>query len=291
MDSFKILTDSASDIPLVLREKYDISVIGYYLSFDGTKYLRDGIDITVRDFYKTMRERVVYPKTSQPNLADFISFFQPYVEKSIPVLYINLTSKFSASYVTALNAKQLILEDFPNAKIEIVDSKLAAFPQGFLALECARMREAGFSYEEVKSKVPELIKGCRAFITVDSLEYLQRGGRIGKVSAMAGSLLNIKPVIVLESGELIPYHKVRGRKKTVSKLIEMLMTDLGDKPSNYRVTVIHADCYDEALELADLLRNQYNIEIEEPVPEIGIVIGSHIGPSVLGLIYIKKFVK
>lgn len=289
MYSFKIMADSACDLPSEVTEKYDIDIVPYYVTFDGEHYLSDGTEIQAAQMFEAMSKQNVFPKTSQPNVADFMKVFTPYLEQNIDILYINLTSKFSGSFVSASNAKNLLMEKFPNAKIEIIDSELATFVQGMLVIEAIKMRDAGYSFEQTTEKVQLLKATAKAYITVDSLEYLQKGGRIGKTQALAGSILNIKPIITLDTGELLPQSKVRGRKKAIAKIIELVCGDIKGKEEQYNFAIVHSECLGEAEELRKELLSDHGIHLAYEPCALGCIIGSHIGPSVLAIAYIRKY--
>jgi DegV family protein with EDD domain len=153
------------------------------------------------------------------------------------------------------------------------------------------MKDAGFKASEIYGKINVIKETCVLYVTVDSLIYLQKGGRVGKANALAGSLLNIKPVIVLREGELLPITKVRGRKKSLIKLAEYVVKDINGNRDDYEFFLAQADVLDEASEYAEIYEKDYGITLSYPIMEVGVTIGAHIGPTAVGLGYIKKYSK
>lgn len=290
MNSFKIISDSSCDLQENFITQYDISIIPYRVTVDGENYRKENVEISTEEFYNILRTQDVFPKTSLPPIQDYYDEFKAALAKGNDIICFNLTSKFSGSYQSAINAKNMILEEYPNANILVMDTMLVTAPQGILILEAARMRENGFSMEEVYEKCKELILTCKVYLTVDSLKYLQKGGRIGKVSAFAGSLLNIKPLIVFTDGELIPMSKIRGRKKTVTEIIKLFKNDIGNNIDDYILFLMHSDEYAEAEELKKTIEHSHGNKLHfEHIVNLGVTIGAHIGPTAIGLGYIKKY--
>lgn len=286
---FNVFVDSASDISLDMAKRLGLGVIPFYISFDSEKYYKEHIEISVEDFYKKLTAEKVFPKTSLPTQEDFMTAFRPSLERGNDVIHLSLTQKFSGAYQCALGAFEELKNEFPDRKIAIIDSTQAAFAEGLMALEAIRMSNAGLEFDIVVQKLKNMQKDSRVILTVDSLEYLQRGGRVGKLSALAGSLLNIKPIIVMETGELIPYGKVRGRKNAIERIINMSVELIGNKKDEYSIGVLHSLAYDEVVKLAETLKNVHHFDIQHAPSLLGTTIGGHIGPSVLGISFTKKY--
>lgn len=289
MSGFKIISDSSCDLSQDLIKRHDISIIPYRVTIDGENYLKDNVELTIEEFYRAIRERGIFPKTSLPPIQDYIDVFKAGLEKGQDIICFNLTTKFSGSFQSAMNARNIILEENPEAKIFVVDSYLCTAVQGALVLEAARMREAGLSAEEVYGKCEKLKNTGKIYLTVNSLKYLQKGGRIGKVSAFAGSLLDIKPVISFDDGELIPLSKMRGRKKAIDEVIRLFKADIGKNADDYILLVLHTDEKAEAEEFKKIIEKECGNKASLDISDVGITIGAHIGPTVLGLAYIKKY--
>lgn len=290
MTEFQIISDSSCDLPHELLEKHNIKLVPFYVSFDKVNYLKENEDISIENFYLKIETDKIFPKTSLPSVQDYISIFTPYLEQNIDVLCFCITSKFSGSYQSATTAKNILLEQFPNSNISIIDSKLATASQGLLVLEAARMKKAGMYIDQIVGKSKQLRDTSRIQFTIDTLEFLQKGGRIGKASALAGSVLNVKPLMVLKDGELHPHSIIRGRKRALKKIIEMVIEDLSSLDYNdYRFCILTGNCFKEAEKIKKHLEKDYNINFEYPIFKVGTTIGTNTGPTALGIAYIRKF--
>ena len=289
MRDFKILTDSCCDIPDKLLLENKIDFMPFYTCVDGRKYLKERVDISVDDFYqKILADRNLFAKTSFPALDEFMDFFRFYLRQNLDILYISMTSKFSGVYSGLLGIRDDLKKEFPDANIFFLDSSQISMGQGLLVLEACEAEKSGCNIFETVKFIEETKLETKLFFTVDSLKYLQKGGRIGKVSAIAGDFFNIKPIITMQNGELFPYKKVHGRKKAIDELMKLI---LEIKPKeNYEFAVMHSCAEQEAKEIIETLKKN-GIKIKfEPI-KVGIIIGSHAGPSVLAFACTKKFNK
>ncbi|NLK20536.1 MAG: DegV family protein [Epulopiscium sp.] len=291
MSSFAIISDSSCDLPDSLINEYNIELIPFYTSFDQNAYYKERVELTFKDFYHTLRNQNVFPKTSLPSVDDYMKTFTSYIKENKGVICFCLTSKFSGSYQAAINAKNILLEEFPDAKIEVINSIQATAGQGLVVLQAAKMQKDGYTMEDTIEKIEILKETARITFFVDTLEYLEKGGRIGKVGALIGGVLNFKPLIVVKDGELNPYGKIRGRKKALKKIIEMAEEIIKDDFSNYDFCIAHGDCIDEAHNLKEMLEEEFGIILELPYFEIGTTIGTNTGPDALGICFIKKYDK
>lgn len=289
MNNFVILSDSSCDLPEDLKKEYNIDVVPFYVSFDKENYLKENIDININDFYKKVTNEKIIPKTSLPSMEDYSNYFKKHLENGVDILCFTLCSELSGSYQSAINAANIMLEDYPDRKILVIDSKKATVAQGLLVIEASKMQKAGFSLEETYEKMESLKQEGIIIFTIDSLEYLQKGGRIGKASALAGSLLNIKPILLLLNGILEPHSKVRGRKKSLSEVLKIFDEYINEDISKYQIAIAHAYCKDEAIELEKALNEKYNINLSYPIFDIGITVGAHTGATAIGIGFIKKF--
>lgn len=296
MDSnFQIISDGSCDLPPELAEKKHIRVVPFYVSFDNKNYQKEIEEIGIREFYQKMVDNPgVYPKSSLPSIQDYYDAFEPYAREKIPVFCICITTKFSGSMQSALSAKELILEDYPEAVITVMDATVNTVLQGLLVLEAASMQESGAGYEETIARIKEIRSSGRIFFTVGNMEYLKAGGRIGKVAGAAGALLGIKPIITLKEGEIFPSGIGRVRKKTMLKTIDLLLAYLHERAadiSHYSIAVGYGYDRAEAGEYRELvlerLRGEYG-EVDLPVYQIGATIGVHTGPYPIGLGIVEK---
>ena len=289
-EQFQIISDGSCDLPPELTAKKQIRVIPFYVSFDGTNYRKELEEIGIREFYQEMVNRKgVYPRSSLPSVQDYMDAFLPYAKAGIPMLVLCISTKLSGSMQSALSARELILEDYPDAKICVNDTTLCTVLQGLLVLEAAAMQERGAGFEETAERIEAIKSTGRIFFTVGNLEYLQAGGRIGRVAGIAGSLLGIRPVITMKEGEIFPSGISRSRRKTLEKTIDLLRDCLqacGGAVKKYSLAAGFGYDREEAEEYRRLVveRLEGLISLEElPLYQIGATIGVHTGPYPLGL--------
>lgn len=287
---FQIISDGSCDLPPELAAEKQIRVIPFYVSFDGKNYQKEQEEIGIREFYREMVNRKgVYPRSSLPSVQDYMDAFLPYAKAGIPMLVLCISTKLSGSMQSALSARELILEDYPDAKIRVIDTTLCTVLQGLLVLEAAAMQKRGASFEETAERMEAIRSTGRIFFTVGNLEYLQAGGRIGRVAGIAGSLLGIRPVITMKEGEIFPSGISRSRKKTLDKTIDLLKEFLqkcGETVKKYSLAAGFGYDREEAEEYRKLVveRLDGQISLEElPMYQIGATIGVHTGPYPLGL--------
>lgn len=294
--TFHIISDGSCDLPPELVQEKDITVVPFYVSFDDEHYLKEGVEIGIRDFYQQMVDKKgVYPKSSMPSIQDYEEVFLPFAEAGIPVICICITTKFSGSMQSALGARDLLLERYPQAEITVIDATVNTVLQGLYVLEAARMRDEGVSYPDAVARLEEIKHTGRIFFTVGNMEYLKHGGRIGKVASLAGSVLDIRPVITLKQGEIFPSGVDRGRKRTLKKVMDLLLGYLQESAlpiERYSIVVGYGYDQEEGAAfrdqaLAALQKKGYDIETI-PLYQIGATIGVHTGPYPLGFGIIEK---
>lgn len=289
MKPYQIISDSSCDLPKSLLETLNVGVVPYSVSFDTVTYYKEIWELAPEEFYDEVKARKVYPKTSQPSIQDYMNVFEPYLKEGKDILCICLTSKFSGSFQSAVNAMNILSESYPDARIEVMDSISVTGTQGLLVYEACRMRDEGYDFDRLCAVLNLQKQTSKINFTVDSLDFLQKGGRVGKASALAGTILNIKPIIVMTDGELFPSGKVRGHKKALRHIIDMTKEEIGAEKEKYRICVIRAERERQAAaeEAAEELRRDGFDVIDEIWP-VGITIGTHAGPTPIGICYIKK---
>lgn len=289
MRPYQIIADSSCDLPASLREQYGVSIVPYFATLDGTNYYKEIVELSPEEFYEKIAETKAFPKTSLPPIQDYIDVFEPHLKAGKDILCICLTSKFSGSFQSANNAKQILLENYPDRKIEILDSISATATQGLLVWEACKMQQEGLSMYELIAVLDKQKQTSKINFTVDSLDFLQRGGRIGKATALAGTILNIKPIIVMKEGELFPDGKVRGHKKALKTVLDMTLKELEGKQDDYYVCAIRAekDRTETAKELLAAMQAE-GFQVDDTPWIIGTTIGTHCGPTAVGLAYIRK---
>lgn len=295
-EMFHIITDGSCDLPPELIAEKNVTVVPFYVSFDDEHYEKEIIEVGIRDFYQRMVDNPkVYPKSSMPSSQDFIDAFTPFVEESVPVICICITTKFSGSYQSAVNARAMILEEHPEAEITVIDSTINTVLQGIYVLEAVNIRDSGMDYKAAVDRLEEIKSTGRIFFTVGDMEYLKHGGRIGKVAGVAGSVLGIRPIITLMQGEIFPSGIGRSRKGTTGKCIDLLLkylkeTNLGIE--RYSLCIGFGYDYDEAVGFRDraleaLGANGYVVD-DIPIYQIGAAISVHTGPYPLGFGIVEK---
>ncbi len=292
MDDYQIFSDSSCDTPKELLDLHNITLIPYYITFDLEHYYKENEEISNEEFYLRLSQEKIFPKTSLPSIMDYFHAFEKEIVKGKDILCLCLTQKFSGSYQAAVNARELLIEKYPDVRISILDSIQATAGQGILLLQAAYLKEAGYSLEENVSRLDVIKKEARIMFTVDTLEYLAKGGRIGKVASLAGTMLNIKPMIQLKDAELIPYSNVRGRKKSLDKILfmtEEYFTDNNVRYDDYDFCMANATTMDDTRAVQAQLENLIGRPVTYPVFQIGVTIGTYTGPGPVGVCFVRKF--
>lgn len=281
MANFYILTDSSCDLPKDLIEKNSIDYLGLICNFNNKDYIEDfGVSLSYSDFYEEIRKGTM-PTTSQINSFRFSETFLEYAKSEKPLLYVSFSSALSGTYNSALIAKEETLEKYPNAKIEIIDSKSASLGVGLLVMESCKLRDSGYTLDDAVKYLDDFKYKINHIFTVDDLNHLKRGGRISSAAATFGSLLNIKPILrVSNEGSLVNYSKVKGRKKSIKTLFEEIKNRIVD-PENQTIYISHADCMEDALKLSSMIKEEFSIPVV--INYIGLVIGSHTGANALAI--------
>ncbi|MFZ5943522.1 MAG: DegV family protein [Bacillota bacterium] len=278
-----ILTDSTADLPQDLLNHYSIKVIPLRVHFGTDTYL-EGQDLSASDFYAKLNFVEKLPTTSQPSPGDFINLFESFYNEGITeVISIHLSKKLSGTYQSALVA-QKSLEG--KMKIHVVDSMLVSMGLGLVVLSAARAAKEGKDSSEILEIIEDVKNKVRIYFVVDTLEYLQKGGRIGKASSLIGSLLNIKPILTLTDGEVGSFEKVRGKNKALERLIEITCETLMPD-QKILCAIVHSNCLDTALKLhGKILENLNSSEIF--ISEIGAVVGTHVGPGTVAIMFFPE---
>lgn len=224
---FQIVTDSCCDIPFQFLDEAGIAFIPMLVEINGQEYKDDlGKTFDVDFFYEALKDKQM-PTTSQINVGRYLEFFEPYVQKGIPVIYLSFSSGLSGSYNSALQAVAVLKEDYPQAEVAVVDTLAASLGQGLLVLGAKKQQAAGKSFTEVIAWVEEQKMLLQSWVTVDDLKHLERGGRISKSEAALGGLLKVKPIIhVDKNGKLQNVDKVRGRNKSLQKIVDETLAHL-----------------------------------------------------------------
>jgi len=273
-----IVCDSTADLPGHLVKEYGIHIVPLKVHFGEEEY-RDGVDITADEFYQRLQASAALPTTSQPSPGEFVEAYRNLLEQGIDtIVSIHISAHLSGTYRSAEVAKSML----PEADIEVIDSRQASTVLGVVVLEAARAARAGKSKEEIIDLVNRLIEKIRVFFMVNTLEYLQKGGRIGKAQAFLGSMLNIKPILTLENGIIVPAAKARGRAKGMEQLLTKMEASIGT--GGQRIMAIMHAANPEGMEELQKKAGEKWQPREFVIADIGPVIGTHVGPGTLALI-------
>lgn len=290
----QIVSDGSLDLSREITNAKDIEVVPFYVSFDGETYKKEIEEVGIREFYQEMVDHPdVFPKSSMPSVHDYYEVFEKHAKEQMPVICICITEKFSGSLRSANTAKEMILEDYPDAKIEVINSTVNTVLQGLFVLEACRLRDMGCDCDQIVEALLPIRETGRILFTIGSIDYLKHGGRIGKLTGLAAGALKIKPLITLKEGEIFNSGITRNRLKSMKKVVEMTenyLNEVNAKPGEYSFCIGYGYDYEEALQfremLKDLVRERLGIE-EIGIYQIGATIGVHTGPYPIGIGIIK----
>lgn len=276
----KIVTDSTSYIPKDVREKQNISVVSLSVNFGLDTYLEEEMDYNY--FYEKLSKSKELPTSSQVTLNTLIDCFENFVSVGHSVVGVFISSLMSGTYSTALKAKEMVIKKYPDAIIEIIDSKSNSMEMGFAVLAGAVTAKAEKPLKCVIDSINNVIERSRFLFVPETLTYLKKGGRIGAASALLGSILRIKPILTVADGMVTVFDKVRTKKRAVERIVDFFLEEIKEKGLS-QVVVHHINCESEGKELADFIKSKTNKEV--PIYSIGPVVGLHVGPGTIGIAY------
>ena len=268
----KIVTDSAADLPPQLAKELGISVVPIYVRF-GEEVYRDRVSITEDEFYERLTHDPVHPSTTQPGPQDFLEVYQKLSSDADGIVSIHISGKLSGTCNSALMAKDMLETGCP---VEVVDSEMLSMSLGLIAIVATTAAKAGGSLEEVVAAAKQAIPKINLFFLLDTLEYLKRGGRIGKVKALLGSVLSVKPMLTMKDGELVPAGQARTRAKGIDKLFDFVK-NAGDIQD---LAVVYNTTPDEAQSLAERIGSVFDRE-KIRMARVGPGLGVHGGPGAM----------
>lgn len=282
--TFKLLTDSTADLDENWATAHDVEILGLTIQLDGEIYETVGPNrLTSEKLLESMKNGGK-PTTSQVNVGQFEESFRRHAQNGDAVLYLAFSSVLSGTYQSSMIARDLVLEEFPDATIEIVDTLAAAGGEGYLSVLAAAARDEDKTLEETKAMIIDILPRLRTYFLVDDLYHLMRGGRLSKTSAIMGSLANIKPLLWLDAtGKLVPLAKIRGRKKALKEVVSQATKSIA-----HRTAVV---AYANDLEGAESLKEsllEHDMIDEVLIMPLGPVISAHVGPGTLAVFTIGK---
>ncbi|RAK19569.1 DegV family protein with EDD domain [Anoxybacillus vitaminiphilus] len=282
--SIQILADSGCDLPYSFLQEHGITLIPLIVHLNDQDY-EDLVTIQPKQVYDAMRSGQV-AKTSQASPLKLKEVFTQYAKEKRPCIYIAFSSQLSGTYQTAMMIRAEVLEEYPDFQLTIIDSKCASLGLGLVVAQAAKLAQKGMPYEQLCETVSDYCRHMEHIFTVDDLEFLARGGRISKTSAFVGGLLNIKPLLHVEDGKLIPLEKIRGRKKVFKRMLE-LMEERGVDLQKQTIGISHGDDEEAAFELKKQIEEKFGCTDFLIFP-IGGAIGAHAGPGTLALFFLNK---
>ncbi|MUT66838.1 DegV family protein [Paenibacillus sp. NEAU-GSW1] len=275
MGKVRVVVDSTSDIPANVRAELGIEMVSLKVLFGEETYM-DAVTISSEQFYEKLAVSPVMPTTSQPTPSEFQEAYERVLEQDpgASIIVITLSGAVSGTYQSALIGKSMLEEE---ADITVIDSKSASYGAGMRAVAAARMAAEGRSKADILAEIARMSTDTELFFLVDTLEYLQKGGRIGRASALIGSILNIKPILSLDKeGTVYSVDKQRGTKKAMARILEMLDQAFGNDPVNVTIAWTHGDAI--AMELCEQVKSRFNVQSVD-FTTIGAVVGVHVGPG------------
>lgn len=276
-----VMTDSTAYIPEDVRKEHNIHLVPLSVVFGEESY-REEIDITTEEFYEKMRNAKELPTTSQPSIGVVTEKLEELAKEYDAVVSIHLSSGISGTYQAVVSAGEMV----DSIKVYAYDSELSCMAQGFYTIEAAEMAKAGKSVEEILARLDEMKQSMRAYFMVDDLTNLHKGGRLSGAQALVGGLLQIKPVLHFVDKKIVPFEKIRTRKKAIQRIFGMLEEDAA-KGKNLRVVFIHGNDEPSAKELQEKFLEKYS-ETETYISYFGPVIGTHLGEGALGICWYEK---
>lgn len=288
MKKYILTCSSTVDLSNEYLKSIDVNYLSFHYQLDDKEYKDDmGITISSKDFYDKMRKGSS-TKTSQVNASEYIDFFRPLLEQNKDVLHIELSSGLSGSYNSALIAKEMLSEEFPNNNLVIVDSLAASAGYGLFIDSVSKLRDQGLTMEETVKWIDANKLNLHHWFYSTDLSYYVKGGRITQTAGFVGTMLNLNPLLNVDNkGKLVPRHKVIGKKRVMNKIVDQMVQFAIDKKDyNGKCFISHADCLEDAKTVASKIESLFpNLEGSVKIFNIGTTIGSHTGPGTLALFF------
>lgn len=283
----KVLTDSTCDLPISYYKENAglVEYVSMPITMNGKTFHDDfGQSMPLNEFYAYLRDGIV-PQTSQISPHDFLNKYESIHKQGNSIIVIGLSSGLSGTYNNACMAKDMFLEDHPDAKIDVIDAKCASCGLAVIVTHAVDLIRAGSTHEDISSSCNDISLNVQHWFVVDDLMFLKNGGRVPPALAAIGTLLKIKPVLIVDrEGKLKSYQSVRGRKKALKFIVEKTLAHMKD-PTTTRVIIGHANCIDDAERLQKYLLKELDVK-EVIIGNLSSTIASHVGPDMIGLSFI-----
>jgi DegV family protein with EDD domain len=278
-----VVTDSTSSLPKHLQEELKIHEVAYYIH-RGAEVLRDLVNIQREDFLKWLPTAEKLPTTASPGPGDYLTLYERLAgEGTEEIISIHMTSKGSGAYQAAMAAKDMLSEKLPQLRIEVIDTLNVSLCQGWMVIEAARAALAGWNLAEITKKVKSMIPITQMIQTADTLRYLYMGGRIGRATRYVGSLLNLKPLISMQDGEIVALGVTRGLNKAYQKMVDSIETRVGAM-GKIKIAYVHAGAQKEIELLKSMVEKRLTV-VESLIAELSPALMVHTGPGTSGLCY------
>lgn len=294
----RLLSDSACDLSASYAAEHQVELIPLYVTFDGETYYKDKAEVDRAEFYHQMVDLNAFPKSSLPSVEDYYNKFEEIVKAGDSAICITITNTLSGSFGSAHTAYDMIMEEYPDAQIAVYDSLQDTVSQALVLEEMIRMRDNGLTFEQMNAKMPALVDSGVIIFTVGSLEYLRKGGRIGKLATTAAGKLNLRPLLILEHGKLGIGGISRTRKRSLDDVLnytEKFFSSADHNFEDYLFTVGHGYDAEEGKSFRDMVCDRLPLELMERKEgsdfsiDIGAITAVHTGPHALGIGFVKKY--
>lgn len=272
-----IITDGASSLTPAMGKEYGLHVVPVYVTFTDKTY-KSGVDLDAAEFYRLLRASKKLPTTAQPTAQDFVDLATKLAEDVDEIIIVVVSHHMSATLQSALMAQQ----QFSTIPIHVIDSESVSLGLGMMAIAAARAAVIGQDAQQVVQLLERIKQNINIIFTVDTLEYLHKGGRIGGATAFLGSALKIKPILYVKEGRIEPLERQRTRKRAVARLLELVEEKVGTSETHF--AIMHCDAGEEARELSEQIKAKFKCA-ELIIAEAGSVIGTHAGPGTLGVVF------
>lgn len=282
MPELAIVTDSVASIPEKMLDALKISWVPYYIHHSGESF-RDLVNIHCDKFFELLPTLEKLPKTANPSAKDYLDKYLALAQEGFSsIASIHISSVNSGAYQAAVMAKNMLSEKLPEIKVEVIDTLNVAMGQGWMVIEAARAALEGAQLPDIKAIIEKMVPITKMMQTADTLRYLYMGGRIGKAKQMAASVLDIKPIIGVENGELVPLGQARTRKKVYQQMVDKLDKAVGQQ--GIKIAFMHAAAREEAEKLKAMVEQRVEV-IESIISELSPALGVHTGPGTVGFSY------